>query len=272
MNYKDAFAIGSHVEGYIKCHYAELHSPSLGKLFSLQDRNFTTKNQAVQNFNKDQGQTEYIFYGESTPTNRNAGIRTDNENLYNGHVDDMTAFVYNDIPVVEMADYVEIDETLPKAQQLVPVHLTKIAREHIIAGLKLFRQVKYKVIAEYPDGKWRYDGNEKVYIHQPGTKVVLFETYDHDEAYKHQHVTTGSASGLYYTYVEEYYPEVKPQYQALIDGINENGVFYVKPVAIDWIPTDIVNVGLDEEIEAAQKRLDAAKAILLTAAGAAVIL
>ena len=228
MNYKDAFAIGSHVEGYIKCHYAELHSPTLGKLFSLQDTNFTTKNQAAQ------------MIGAGYDQNPN--------------VDDHIFIAY-DVPVVETVDFEDYDETLPKAQQLVPVRLTKIAREILI---NYFSQRKWILYTVY----WsRIQGGEA----QKTTRKEILKTYDRNEAYSYINTNLD-----HYDVEEE--KQIRPQYQALIDGINENGVFYVKPVAIDWIPTDIVNVGLDDEIAAAQKRLDAAKAILLTAAGAAVIL
>lgn len=232
MNYKDAFAIGSRVEGYIKCHYAELHSPSLGKLFSLQDNNFTSKNEAV-----------------------GAGYDP------NPNVDEHMIINY-DIPVVETD---EISE-----DKLVPVRLTSYAKQQIV---RLYSKgsKKYIVYRVYPNGYFKWDGNEKVYIHQPGERQILFETYDRKAAYAA--VKSGSTNGQAWSIgVDESTREIKPKYQELIDGINKDGVFYVKPVAIDWIPTDIVNVGLEKDLTEAQRKLDAAKALLVTAGAATILL
>lgn len=168
MNYKDAFAIGSRLDGYIKCTYAELHSPDLGVLFSLQDNNFSTKNEAAQKV---------------------GAPRTDNS--------DETIRIMYDVPVV-VADQMSEDK-------LVPVRLTAQARKFIIQRLSLTKHIK-------------------------------------------------------------------PKYAELIERIDTNSVFYVKPVAIDWIPTNIINVGLEKDLAEAKRKLDAAKAILATAGAATILL
>ena len=226
MNYKDAFAIGSSVEGYIKCHYAELFSPTLGKLFSLQDNNFTSKNEAA----------------------KAVGAAYDQ----NPDVDEHLIIRY-DIPVVETTEFDNYDED--KQFIDVPVQLTSYAKQQIIKLLSNHTRPQYTV----------YWSRVRSGVVQEITRKEILKTYSREQAYSYV-----SSNLNHYDVVETL--EIKPQYQELIEGIKNDGVFYVKPVAIDWIPTDIQNTQLAQDLAEAKQKLETAKALLVTAGAATILL
>ena len=226
MNYKDAFAIGSSVEGYIKCHYAELFSPTLGKLFSLQDNNFTSKNEAA----------------------KAVGAAYDQ----NPDVDEHLIIQY-DIPVVETTEFDNYDED--KQFIDVPVQLTSYAKQQIIKLLSNHTRPQYTV----------YWSRVRSGVVQEITRKEILKTYSREQAYSYV-----SSNLNHYDVVETL--EIKPQYQELIEGIKNDGVFYVKPVAIDWIPTDIQNTQLAQDLTEAKQKLETAKALLVTAGAATILL
>ena len=246
MNYKDAFAIGSRVEGYIKCHYAELHSPSSGKLFSLQDVNFSNKNQAAQEF----GGQRVQYGGKDKPSGEDIEIYDRNE--YSGNMNDFSANIYYDIPVVEASTFVDYDMTIQKSKRIVPVRLTSFARKQLIDKLSQKTRPLYTV--------YMISTNDEEERHE------ILKTYDSKKAYHY----TDNDLWHYEVVVEP--KSILPKYQEIIDILNTNGIFYVRPVAIDWIPTDIQNVQIAKDLTEAKRKLDAAKALLVTAGAATILL
>lgn len=246
MNYKDAFAIGSRCDGYIKCHYAELFSVASGKLFSLQDANFSNKNQAAAEYN---GQRVW-----NTEKDKPSGedILIYDRNTYSGNINNLIANIYYDIPVVEAVSFVDYDTTIQKSKRVVPVRLTKIARQHIAQKLAEKTRPLYTV--------YMINANDETERHE------VLKTYDSKKAY-------GFKDNNYFRYEVTVDPaSVLPKYKELIDIINSNGIFYVRPVALDWIPTDIANMQITKDLAAAKRKLDAAKAILATAGAATILL
>lgn len=247
MDYKDAFAIGSRAEGFIKCHYAELYSPTLGKLFSLQDADFSTKNAAAMEFDGKQTKN-----GEKADKQSGSDMQVYDRNEYSGNINDLIATIYYDIPIIEASEFMDYDETLPKLKRLVPVRLTSYVRKYLIQKLSKNTRTLYTV--------YMVNANNKDERHE------IVQTYDRKRAYSYK-----DTDWWHYEVVVDP-AKVLPKYQALIDGINENGVFYVRPVAIDWIPTDIQNIQITKDLAEAKRKLDAAKAILATAGAATILL
>lgn len=255
MDYKDAFAIGSRAEGYIKCHYAELHSPDLGVLFSLQDNNFSTKNEAAQKV---------------------GAPRTDNS--------DETIRIMYDVPVVVATEFEDYEKETNKSLQFVPVYLTKYAVNAIKQKLQTVKTTKYIVYRVWDrDDVWHGIQRKK------GDRSLMLATYEYQDPGKWMDkYTWGTAPSGYFSekefnarqalgeviYHHEFATgrDIKPKYAELIERIDTNSVFYVKPVAIDWIPTNIINVGLEKDLAEAKRKLDAAKAILATAGAATILL
>lgn len=282
MNYADAFKIGSKCDGYIKCTYAQLANYDLGVLFSLQ-RGYFYKNKARQEFNElaDAAETAYQNSGATEYAQLNT---------------DAWGYLTVDVPIVKAAEHIEIQ----KPNNFVPVTLTNEAIQVIVNILSRSKKVaKYLVyriwIANTGDAYGSYWSGKN---HYAGERELVMETYKTDDLkewneYKKRKVSSGGrgGGGTNYVLTEKskeagYYVEIEekrvdnPKTQEMISAIKEGRTFFVKACAIDWVATDInnativqkdadgneVQVNLNNQLEAARKRLETAKALLATAA------
>lgn len=256
MKYDEAFKIGSEVDGYVKCTYAILHNAEFGKLFSLQREGLIK-------------QLNFLY-------------NTDEDLTIDAH-----------LPIVTATDYVYTE----KENDMVPVYLDReYAAGYIISKLKnaqeifnkldySYYKVLYKVFFCKPlqtgrggRGKaktvWtcEYESETKPLVEEFEGNFILWETQDKKSK---AHTIKGYTN--YEIREEKIYAKA---YETLINGIQNDTLFWVKKCAINWQPKNIeylkavVNgkeIDLDLAIEQAQKKVDQAKAILGIAAATNII-
>lgn len=255
MRYDEAFKIGSECDGYIRCSYAELHNPEYGKLFSLQ---------------------KSIYRKSDAQDDVNAALQGIGTKIKEGG-DVLETNIQFDIPLVYADTYVP-DE------KWVPVRLTPDAIEYLVQIIKAKDKhtTKWRTVYRIYKCSYKYD-NTKEYIHRElyRTQFVKPE-YDLKEFWPKEALNSPLAQGNDYWYEFEEAKEQVTSYQGLIDCLRNGKEFYVKHVAIDWIPTNIENVTVTDEegveiyledaLAEAESKMNQAKALLGVAAASNVVL
>ena len=238
MSYEEAFKIGSVCDGYVKCTYVELYDFTHGYKFAFQKASVI--DHKIVNLDASGVTISYEF------------------------------------PLFT-AEYHERKE---KDERLVPVRLTNECIDYVLKEIGsrakpfVLRQKVWRITGTYPakaaHGNHTYVTYERKQVqYNPETN---YNDIDHPEALYN---TAGMPTGEYRWYVIETYKEYGEH--PLIESIKNNEIFYVKAVAVDWRATDITNVvitdpdgkevKLDDALEAARKKMENAKALLLASGG-----
>ena len=237
MSYEEAFKIGSVCDGYVKCTYAELYDSVqkelpggnriFRKLFSLQKR-WAAAERTI-------GATISLNYA---------------------------------YPIVTADTYV------PDAKY-VPVYLTDEATEyinHVISRSKRLSEILgrikiWQVVRVYDRN---YVPGDHV-VNYAGDRVIVYEGKEEPDMSK------------YTDDVWSHYEKIQAvsKWDGLEGLIKAGEMFNVKACAIDWMPTKIDNivitetdknvntreVKLEDALEAARKKMENAKALLLASGG-----
>lgn len=285
MRYDEAFKIGTKIEGYVKCAYAEVWLPKVveldfakekfDKAFALQGQHYRTNQQKAD-------------WEEELQKMQGVGYMSEDADVIN--------FV-TEIPVAVATERVQYQKG-----ERVPVKLTKQCRETIIKKINKpnYWQNKYfvyKVYTKDQNGKYLYDENgnftgtikkgykEKVYEGWQKPDMTeykselnkLHEEMKPDmpiEAFVGSGILLGKSTKCDYFYKMEYKREVNDTYYALIEAIKADATFYVKPCALDWVPMDVTNMtyvidgvalNLDDALALAYKKMQNAKHLCIGA-------
>lgn len=233
MSYEEAFKIGSVCDGYVKCTYAELFD-GIQKELPGGNRIFRK-----------------LF---SLQNNFASAERTIGE----------TVFFNYSFPIVTADTYIS-------DAKYVPVYLTDEAAEyinHVISRGKKREEIKiWQVVRVYDRN---YVPGDHV-VNYAGDRVVVYEGTEEPDMSKY------TDDGL--SHYEKIHAGSK---WAELEGLVKAGdTFNVKACAIDWMPTKIDNVfitetdkngntrevRLDDALEAARKKMENAKALLLASGG-----
>ena len=291
MNYADAFKIGSKCDGYIKCTYAKLHNTDMGAVFSLQAGYFY-QNKARVDFNNSIG---------ASPAEQN----TDASGYIT--VDLPIVKAAEHIEINKPNEYVPVKLTQFAIDNITSLLLWdgkvngRIPEKPTVTKYLVY---KIWIVDRYEGGNKNaygdmYGGKQ----HHVGDRELAMETYNPEELKSWEQYSRNNSTEYYYTrggrrgggkassWTEEakkrgWYAEVEkqmvrnPRTDELISAIQEDRTFYVKACAIDWIPTNAdayikdpngQMVKLADQLEAARKRMETAKAILATAATLTII-
>lgn len=238
MRYDEAFKIGTKIEGYVKCAYAEVWLPKIVEL----------------DFTKEKFDKAFALQGQHYRTNQQkADWEEELQKVgYMSEDADVINFV-TEIPVAVATERVQYQKG-----ERVPVKLTKECRETIIEKINKpkYWQNKYFVYKVYPKTNLREEFRQKVY--EGWNKPDMTKYVDTKE----------------YTYKMEYKREVNDTYYKLIEAIKADATFYVKPCALDWVPVDVTNMtyvidgvalNLDDALALAYKKMQDAKHLCIGA-------
>ena len=255
MRYADAFKIGSKVEGYIKCTYAEIHSPEFGLLFSFNN-------------------TVWAKLSAAAKTGLNIGVGSMSDGDFAIHAGGQEVY----IPVVNTDKFVGAEE------KFVPVTLTKLAYQYIKKQIEIaFSKSKapnakhlraYKRVIEYQLCRvW-----DKAYAtYKVGSYEIVLSWIDVDSK---PDISNYTDTNLYHYEIRQESKIIPSPEMVQFLERGETAIFYVKQAAIDWYPTDIENAVIENEgvvvnlniaLEKAKQKYENAKAIL-AAAGAFAIM
>lgn len=237
MSYEEAFKIGSVCDGYVKCTYAELYDSVqkelpggnriFRKLFSLQKR-FAAAERTI-------GTTISFNY---------------------------------EYPIVTADTYIP-------DSKYVPVYLTDEAVEyinHVISRVKMRSEMngKFKIWQVVRVYDRNYVSGDHV-VNYAGDRVIVYEGTDEPDMSKYT-----DDSLLHYEKIQ-----AVSKWDGLEGLVKAGDMFNVKACAIDWMPTKIDNivitetdkngntreVKLEDALEAARKKMENAKTLLLASGG-----
>ena len=232
MSYEEAFKIGSVCDGYVKCTYAELYDAVQEELPG-----------GNRIFRKLFSLQKRFWAAE--------------------HTIGATIFLHYVYPIVTADTYVP-------DTKYVPVYLTDEAAEyinHVINRGKKRKEIKIWQVVRV------FDRNYVPGIHvvnYAGDRVIVYEGKEEPDMSK------------YTDDVWSHYEKIQDSKWAELEGLVKAGdTFIVKACAIDWMPTKIDNVvitetdkngntrevKLDDALEAARKKMENAKALLLASGG-----
>lgn len=286
MNYADAFKIGSKCDGYIKGQYACIYIKKGGiydKIFSIQNSDVS----AAKKVGEISIKNPYIATSKITDDIKFSDPHAEEELYAEYELDNSNGAEVEleySIPIVVASRFVE-------DKSFVPVQLNEYALEIIIEKLK-----KINVL----DGSKAYKKAYSVYYEKNVVKgkgsvtkrrfYIIKDTYQIPEIKQEGGLIKLYLDGkLYGEYDKILHTEwrnvLQPKYDPLIASLTTDGIFYVKKNAFDWSAADIQNatitqkdengneiqVNLNDQLEAARKRLETAKAILATAATLTII-
>lgn len=269
MTYQEAIKIGSKCEGYIKCTYAEIHSPSLGKVFSFQRKNIFRRSADLQNINATfsvgSNNPDETFYVIEMPIFKAIGPANDPKWIKVRLTD-------------EACDYV----ARCWSAKVYDTEVSKLRRWYIV-DREYFDEARDFV-------KYRYYSKDGVYLpgniwYVPGGKILIGEFNSIGEANKAAQ-EFGNGKGAKFGHTEDEIlsrKSTQTQEERRVARYNElkNNIFEVKECAVNWVPTDIVNVTtigedgkpikLSDAITAAEEKVNKAKAILAIAGSTIII-
>lgn len=292
MTYEEALQIGSKIDGYVKCTFAILYGE--GGVFSMQHKalgsRYTQYDYVRDNANAyfeggeiTDAPEEYVDFGERQPAGKDYGS---NYNEY-GITTEYNFNILLDIPL--------LTATLEEKQEdgYIPCKLTAEAARIIAHVAHKHKRVKYFVYRVY-DRDYMYDNRV---IYKAGESALILETYtkpnmdspDWQPRYVNGYVSTGAnpymdVANRIYHYELVTGSVNSDSYDALMEACNnyKTAVWYVRPDAIDWIPTRIDNatvvgadgkeIPLDVAIDEARKKMENAKSLLIAAGAASLIL
>lgn len=260
MEYTEALKIGSKVDGYIKCTYAELLGIDSGKLFSLQ-RSALSVNVAKEELEQNIGEV-------------------DNPNA------DLSLFTQYDMPIVRAVSRFN--------SKMVDVKLSSFAKDYILTHLARLDKISPKRVPNrwnvwiivdkaYQDVRrdfvqYKYYDKFGTYLpanieYLPGGKILY-----HDNSELEPKISAYpkiDSWGHYKIEVTGYGYAPNDRYEELRQAVKNNETFMVKECAIDWVPADANNavvigadgkeIKLTDALEAARKKLERAKALLTAA-------
>ena len=265
MTYREAFKIGSAVEGYVKCTYARLHNAEYGVMFSLQRRNTTTNSDLV-----------YLNDAIGVP---------ENFNIYAGGVE---------FPVVK-SDLNVGDE------KFVPVRLTDAGKETLLKLLSRYQRsrkiVKTNIYVEchnkvampwnnvYNPTEWTVGQVKKVRVIEGSKQYSVRAQFysNHNLRLENYDTTDYPLNPIWFRYYwdEEISYEPIEEIEDLLRVIENKEECYVLASAIDWAPLNIENATITDEngeivnlniaVEQAENKLKQAKTLLALSAAATLI-
>ena len=171
-------------------------------------------------------------------------------------------------PLVSANAYIE-------GAELLPVLLTQEAVRFIQSKLQALKQKKYRVYRVYDN--YAKDGDVD---YKPGDRRLMQETYtapviipkNAQNSSLLLKVDGWKDTDIYHHEVETEMVD-QPHYATLRDICDnyKTAFVYVRPENVDWIPTK-VDLVLADEIEAARKKMENAKSLLIAAGAASLIL
>lgn len=233
MSYEEAFKIGSVCDGYVKCTYAELYD-------------------SVQ---KELPGGNRIFRKLFSLQKRFAAAE---------HTIGATIGLNYEYPIITADTYVP-------DTKYVPVYLTTEAAEyinHVISRSKKRSEIKiWQVVRVYDRN---YVPGDHV-VNYAGDRVIVYEGTEEPDMSKY------TDDGL--SHYEK--TQAVSKWDGLEGLVKAGDMFNVKACAIDWMPTKIDNIvitetdkngntrefKLEDALEAARKKMENAKALLLASGG-----
>lgn len=299
MTYEDALKIGSKIDGYVKCTFALIYGN--GVKFSVQHR-VLTSHYAQYDYVRDNANAyfeggemtdapdEYAAFWETEGAGKDYGS-TYNEYGLNAEYNFQISL---DVPLLTAA--------LEAKQKdgYIPVKLTAEAARIIAQVAHRHQRNKYYVYRVF-DSEKRYGS----IVRHEGDRELVLETYTKpnmdspDWAPQYRDVTSDDVTNnsvvdltnklsdngiMVYHYELVTTPSDSESYTWLQEACADykNAIWYVKPGAIDWIPTRVDNVTvtgadgkeikLDVAIDEARQKMENAKSLLIAAGAASLIL
>lgn len=274
MKYRQALEIGDS-EGIIQCTYATIYEAGGKPLFSLQRRKFE------QHLDKNILDAQY----SEDPNDHYDSDRNNQfaDAVYTGSgKEGIIAWDYGYWLTQAETGYIDFDLPLVAAsypassERLVPVKLLPDAVLYIEKTLlSLKPKPHYSIYKKVENGEPELVAESYGAMNE---KVKEYVTYDK--------TTKWQAIDGYYLDITQ---EISPRWKRLIEKINSNSTYYIRPAAFRWFPVNTNNLehkkenweDIDDETKArimnydsvqkAKKKLDNAKA-LLAAAGVATII
>lgn len=256
MKYREAYAIGSKCEGVIKCTFATIYNKDGKGLFSLQNVKASYGVDYKNGGYSDESTSADMIITQLSPNIYfvDAGYH----GVTSGDAEIRGGITFK-FPMV-MIDQISND-------RLVPAKLTDYAVQIIVEACKNMKVYKWHIYAVSD-----VDGI-------PGGKVMhVTDTY-----IRPKDSDWMPTDKYHYEFEEE--KVINPRYEQLISILQSRDTVYIKPDAFDWEATNINNatitqkdengneiqVNLNDQLEAARKRMETAKAILATAATLTII-
>lgn len=247
MRYAAAFKIGAVCEGMIQCTYATIYDADGKGLFSLQ------RTKAMRGYTRTSDSGVLI-------TELNDNVYFDNQGARSWRDTEIGGGITIDLPLVFATEH--SDDTL------VPAYLTAEAIDIIGRALEKMKTTRYTIyrVADYTTTEMEKGEREVVKVRYDWSGGRDYNKNNNDHRYHYE--------------VEVEKDIVNPRYQRVRDIINEGGIVYVKPAAFKWTPVDGYNATITDEngktikladaLEAAEKKVARAKAILAMAGATAI--
>ena len=257
MDYKEALSLGQKAYGFVKCTYACLYDEDGKLLFSVPE--------------------EYVrSYDNITKTGDRAVEHSVKTNIIDDNGDARGIWK---LPIVVAEKYVDPGVSgrkgdkieVSKSKGLVPVILTdevKIVIEEKCANVKPVWRLQRRYV--------KHDKDHNIMANHID---ILKEQLG--EPTKEQREQAAKRATKYYK--EEWVwvdGEYKQNLMRLFNVLDNNETVYVKPVAIDWLPDEMVYTFVDQEydlkyfdieIEEAKSRVEKARRLLILACGAQIL-
>lgn len=250
MTYEKSFKIGSQADGYILCNHIIVMDADGNKLFSFNRSSYNGYRRIVTN---EENALEYLrgVHGDVSDVDPNANFKIEVE-----------------YPLVSANAYIE-------GAELLPVLLTQEAARFIQSKLQALKQKKYRVYRVYDnyakEGDVDYKPGDRRLMQETYTKPVIVPKNTQNSALLLK-VNGWKDTDIYHHEVETETVD-QPHYATLRDICDnyKTAFVYVRPENVDWIPAK-VDLVLADEIEAARKKMENAKSLLIAAGAASLIL
>lgn len=249
MTYRESLNIGTRADGIIKCTFATIYDADGKGLFSLQRKD------AEKLINYKGGYSDASSMQDAIITQGQPDVYFSDggHGSAYGRDTDMRGAITFDMPLV-IIDRIS-DE------RLVPAKLTEKAIDVIEKACADVKVSKFII--------WKVRNGAPVELYRQ--KVA--ETYSLTIA-DWQRWESQNTDYFHYEYTME--KVISPRYQKLFDIIDQRETVYIKPSAFDWQPVDVENstiidpetgqeIKLSDALAAAEKKMQTAKALLVTA-------
>ena len=254
MRYKQALSIGKS-EGTIQCTYAIIYDAQGNKVFALQRKGFeknwiSNAQKREDNYNRSTPDIIVTYTGDGAEGI--IGWDTGNGAIIG---DTATGYITFDMPLVAASEW--------SGETLVPVRLLFPAIEYMKRTLASAQEIALPIYYKFasPDDKAAAEemlnngdmSFEGMAVEKTELKRIGQKWRKEDD------------SVILIAYRKGY----NPIWENLIDNLNEDTIYYVKPAAFSWNPVDLSNctdkngTPYNERVRVAKEKLDRAKALLI---------
>lgn len=254
MRYKQALAIGKS-EGTIQCTYAIIYDKQGNKVFALQRKGFeknwiSNAQKREDNFNKSTPDIIVTYTGNGAEGI--IGWDTGNGSLSG---DTATGYITFDMPLVSASEW--------SGETLVPVRLLFPAIEYMKRTISSAQEIPIAMYYKFASPEEKEAASEML---DNGDMSFDGKAIDKTE---NKRIGQGWIKDDDSVILIAYRKGFSPIWENLMDALNEDTIYYVKPAAFNWQPVDLSNctdadgVPYNERVRVAKEKLDRAKALLI---------